>query len=121
MVIIKKELLILSLVIFILINISCINAIEINETSDGCISILTDSADDFSALSDEINAQNTKEIKLTKNYIFNQNSDEEFVEGISINTDDLVIDGQNHTIDANNKARILNIKSNNVVLKNINF
>lgn len=54
-----------------------------------------------------------KEIKLRE--------DIEISETVTIDNDDIVIDGCNHTIDACGKTQIFNIKSNNVTLKNINF
>lgn len=40
---------------------------------------------------------------------------------ICISSDDLVIDGNGHTVDALAKSSILEVNSNNVTLKNINF
>ena len=44
-----------------------------------------------------------------------------FREGIKISSDNIVIDGNGHTIDAKGKIRIFNISGNNITLKNINF
>lgn len=41
--------------------------------------------------------------------------------GIEISRDNLLIDGQNHTIDANHLSKIFHITGNNIVLKNIRF
>lgn len=41
--------------------------------------------------------------------------------GIDIKKDNLTIDGNGHTIDANGKTRIFNVKGKNVVLKNFIF
>jgi predicted outer membrane repeat protein len=49
-------------------------------------------------------------------------SEQDFYEsGIELNIDNLVIDGNYHTIDANNFSRIFIISAENVVLKNIRF
>lgn len=41
--------------------------------------------------------------------------------GIEISRDNMVIDGQNHTIDANHLSKIFHVTGSNVVLKNIRF
>lgn len=118
---------ILSILLLILITLSCVNATKINE-NDSILDISEDytndkletSLNDFSTLNDEINASSqTKTLNLTKDYAFNGDKDVSYSDGITIDIDDLIIDGQGHTIDANNQARIFNIKSNNVILKNL--
>jgi predicted outer membrane repeat protein len=127
---IRNDILFIAISIFVLATISCASAVQINETSDcdiiGNIDVeseaLNANPQDFSALSDEINTSlESKSLKLTKDYSFNPKDDEKYANGIDITIDDLTIDGQGHTINANKKARIFNIKSNNVVLKNINI
>lgn len=44
-----------------------------------------------------------------------------FKHGIEIDKDNVIIDGQGHTIDAKGKVRVFNIFADNVTLKNINF
>ncbi|AWX31698.1 toll/interleukin-1 receptor domain-containing protein [Methanosphaera sp. BMS] len=44
-----------------------------------------------------------------------------FNDGIVIKKDNITIEGNNHTIDANGKVRIFEIKGKNVTLKNITF
>ena len=74
---------------------------------------------DFNALSEDIEKSvESKNFKLTKDYI---NSNGNYTDGISVNIDDLVIDGQGHTIDANKKSRVFKINARNVVLKNISI
>lgn len=116
--------------ILVLTTITCVDATQINETSNNTLTgiseinseILNENPRDFFILSNEINSSSqTKSIKLTKDYIFNSQNDGKFTEGIDITIDNFVIDGQGHTIDANKKARIFNIQSNNVVLKNVNI
>ncbi|WP_407424573.1 hypothetical protein [Methanobrevibacter sp.] len=46
---------------------------------------------------------------------------EKFKDGIDVCFDNLVIDGQSHTIDADNCGRIFVIHSNHITFKNINF
>ena len=57
---------------------------------------------------------------LKKDYTYSPN-DSDYVNGINITKDNVVIDGNGHTINGAGKARIFNILSNNVTLKNINF
>lgn len=62
-----------------------------------------------------------EEITLTENILLEKGEEEEFIEGIEISTDGLIIDGKNHTIDGNGKVSILSIKASNITLKNIIF
>ena len=72
---------------------------------------------DFQSLEVEINnSAQIKQLNLTKDYI---NSVGDYKDGILIDIDDFVINGQGHTIDACKKSRVFNIKSKNVILKNI--
>ena len=115
------------MIILLLSTITCVSATQINETSKvsdlnsiGDIYEINSSNNDFSTLSNEINASyQTKSLDLTKDYLFNEESDGNYTEGILIDIDNLVIDGHGHTINANKQARIFNINSNNVILKNI--
>ncbi len=118
---------ILSLILLILISVSCVNATQNNDTEitltisdNNTDNLLKTTLNDFSSLDNELNSSTqTKILNLTKDYAFNSESDDSYSNGITITTDNLIIDGQGHTIDANNKARIFNIKSNNVTLKNL--
>ena len=74
----------------------------------------------FSDLSTTINST-SKSIELTNDYIFNEESDENYVKGIVIEKNDFVINGNNHIIDAKNKAGLFTITANNVTLNNIIF
>ena len=58
------------------------------------------------------------EIKLEKDYAYDSDIDSSFVQGISISKP-LTIDGQGHVIDGSNLAKIFNILSYEVILKNI--
>ncbi len=92
---------------FVIINLSCVNASQ-NDNND------------FSSLNSDINiSSHSKTFNLTKDYAFNSANDDEYSSGINVDIDDLIIDGQGHSINANNHARIFNIQSNNVTLKNL--
>ena len=44
-----------------------------------------------------------------------------FKDGIELKKDNFTLDGKGHTIDANGKSRIFQIKGNNITLENIIF
>ena len=60
------------------------------------------------------------ELKLEKDFTFNKSIDSSFKDGISISKS-LTIDGQGHTINGNKLARIFNLRSGELILKNIIF
>ena len=75
----------------------------------------------FSELQDIIDNDNTGTISLEKNYTFNSDTDADLVQGIVISKD-IVINGNDFTIDALSSARIFNIAAGStVVLNGINF
>ena len=61
------------------------------------------------------------EICLFSDIIKEDFEKEKFNEGIDVCFDNLVIDGQSHTINADNCGRIFTIHSNRITFKNINF
>lgn len=65
-----------------------------------------------------------KEVSLEYDIILEENEIEKYMEGITIDVQDLVLDGKGHSIDALEKSRIFNIKSRvefkNLTLKNGN-
>ena len=73
--------------------------------------------EDFSELVGLIkNTSSGKTLTLEKDYI----NDGTYTKGILISKK-MTIDGQGHTLDANNKSNIFRISNNQVILKNINF
>lgn len=113
---IKNKVIYLVIILIIFLSLTSINAADINNTQeDNPIDI-----GDFSTLSKEFNTT-SQNINLNKDYIYDSQKDSKFSDGIDITADNLVIDGQNHSIDANKKAKVFNIKSRNVTLKNINI
>lgn len=71
----------------------------------------------FSKLSDLVlNTSEGNTLYLTKDYKFNETSDNNYKKGIDLNL--ITIDGMGHTIDANGQARIFNV-FNNVTLNNL--
>lgn len=59
-----------------------------------------------------------KEIVLNCNIVFD---DDGYDEGIPIDADDLIIDGNGHFIDAKCNGRIFNIDGKNITIKNLKF
>ena len=62
-----------------------------------------------------------EEIVLTEDVILEDFKDEDYKAGIEINADNLIIDGNGHTIDGDKKTPLLNVNASNVTLKNIIF
>ena len=59
-------------------------------------------------------------INLTDNYTFTKGMDDNLKNGIKIDKT-IIINGNGHTIDANNASRIFEITAENVLIKNITF
>ena len=74
----------------------------------------------FKNLQNLINNSISHEINLYKDYTYDNNTDSSFTEGILINKS-VVINGNGHIIDAQNKSRIFNITADNVIIRNISF
>ena len=105
-----KKLLMISCLL-IALTLSVVSATEDNATST-----IDDTEASFSDLIHEIELTNENEtLILEKNYKQTDNN-----VTIIINKS-LTIDGKGHTLDGNNKDRILKIRSDNVTLKNITF
>ena len=75
---------------------------------------------DFQYLEEKI-FNYSKPISLNSNVSLGRLESRKFRNGIEIKKDNVVIDGNGHTIDAKGKARVFDIYGNNVTLKNINF
>lgn len=58
-------------------------------------------------------------IKLEEDIILDKWEDEKFYEGIIIDVNDLILDGNGHKIDAKQKTRIFKCIGNNITIKNI--
>ena len=74
----------------------------------------------FGDLNDLIHSK-TEKIALTSDIVFSDTQDSPFADGIEVDVDSLVIDGEGHLIDGAGKARIFNINAGDVTLKNIVF
>ena len=73
----------------------------------------------FTNLNDTINGNSDDYISLDSDYIYTDD-DYEFQHGINI-TRDVTINGNGHTIDGNNAARIFQVQECTVVFQNIDF
>lgn len=61
------------------------------------------------------------EIILDSNIILGDGEELEYPEGVNLDVDDLIIDGNNHTINANEKTRIFMCTGKNITIRNVLF
>ena len=98
----------------------------VNETNDlqllavSDTDVLSEGEGTFSDLQDLINNNNDRTIELNRNYTFNSGTDRELVNGIVI-SNNIIIKGNDFTINALSSARIFNITGGSVILEGINF
>lgn len=132
----RKILLALFVITTLLISVSCVYASDIDDlnTTDNNSKLSVNennnilSYESTSTFDDLYKTmQNSdNEIELTEDYSFDEQIDVNHKNGIKINKSNLVINGNNHIIDAKNQAGIFsiinktNITLNNIVLKNGN-
>ncbi len=62
-----------------------------------------------------------REISLTEDVILEDLEKKDYLEGIEINADNIIINGNCHTIDGNKKTPLLNVNASNITLKNFRF
>lgn len=60
-------------------------------------------------------------LDITQDYKFDSNGDADLEEGVLINKSNYVINGNGHTIDASNQARIFSVTGNNITINNLVF
>ena len=68
---------------------------------------------------DDLIHSGVKEIVLDSNIFLSNDEKSKYLDGINLDVDDLVIDGNGHKIDAKGKTRIFICSGKNVLLKNI--
>ena len=90
---------------------------DILESTQEYVVAVDDSPQSFSQLNEEIINATGNYLKLNADYKFNSSSDSEG--GIVIRNDNFVLDGEGHTIDANNQARAFVILGTNVTVNNL--
>lgn len=74
----------------------------------------------FKDLSAKINSV-TDVLDLTDDYIFNNLTDGNFINGIPINKKDLIINGNNHFIDGNGQSSIFRLFDTGLIINNLTF
>ena len=117
----KRKLLIFALALSIfLISLGCAYAENETVMDDPGITpgLIVNNEGSFTDLQNEINNA-TDEITLNRNYTYNQDTDSDYADGVTINKT-LTINGNAYTLNGNNQARILKT-SGNIVLNNIKF
>ena len=113
------------MILFILLSISCVSATEDNQTDSVALQndtgdILTETEGTLEMLNNDI--QNSPNgYTLTKDYEYFLGTDKKLKEGIVIDRDNYVIDGNGHTIDGFDEARIFKVTAKNVIIKNVIF
>ncbi|MDO5819631.1 MAG: hypothetical protein Q4P11_04785 [Methanobrevibacter sp.] len=80
-----------------------------------------DESFDFGYLDRIIHESNNKQIVLNQDISFENYERDYYEGGIELDIDNLIIDGNGHTIDAKGKTRIFIITGENITLKNIRF
>lgn len=60
-------------------------------------------------------------ITFTSDIVFDPKRDSDFINGILLERDDLLIDGEGHSIDAGGLARIFEVTGENVTIRNFTF
>ena len=114
------------LLFLLIISILSISAASAHDAGMSNQTTLEDSQNDvatgdFAELNGEISSIETGgNLTLNKDYAYSSD-DSDYRDGIKITQDNIMIDGDGHTIDGKGQARIFNISSNNVTLKNINM
>ena len=66
---------------------------------------------------DELIHSGAKEIVLDSDIVLSDGEESEYKDGIKLDVDDLTIDGNRHTIDAQGKARIFCCTGKNINIK----
>ena len=74
----------------------------------------------FNEFEQLINSE-VEEIVLTENVLLEDCEEEDYISGIEINADNLIIEGNGHIIDGNKKTPLLKVNAFNVTLKNFRF
>lgn len=74
----------------------------------------------FTDLQDDID-RSTNTLDIKQDYKFDSTGDADLKNGILINKSNYVINGNGHTIDASNQARIFSVTGNNVTINNLVF
>lgn len=141
----KRKLIFASLLILVLVTLSCVSAADDIQTTDleaiddvqaedisiyedsSSEEILTDGESDVGTFSDfyndlENDAENNQ-MELKRNYTYNENTDSgDLYFSNLVDIDNFVLDGKGHTLNGGNKKSLFNFnEGKNIILKNICF
>ena len=117
MIFVNKKILMIFVIFLVFISIGAVSAD--NATDDSAMDILSaaDGDTSFTALDALINSGDDV-IDITKDYAFDKKRDAKFTDGIVFDYD-VVINGNNHTIDAKGQSRIFQNKYSDVLIKDL--
>ena len=68
---------------------------------------------------DELIHSGIKEIVLDSDIVLSDDEELQYLEGIKLDVDDLIINGNGHRIDAQGKTRIFEANGKNIILKTL--
>ena len=121
----KKVALIILIILCLGMLVSTVAASEVNETfenqkdSVGDVLSLNETSirddADFTTLAKDIN-NGGESVKLTRNYTMKEGETH-----VVISKSNILIDGQGHTLDADNRGNIFGVSGTNIIFKNITF
>ena len=114
----KNKLIFFSLILLVLFTVSAVSAEE--NMADFTDDLLTaDSSNgNFNDLNYGIN-ESLNEFKLARDYVYDEDTDANFTGGIAFSKNNFMLDGNGHSIDGNNIARIFDVTGSNITLKNL--
>ena len=111
-----------SFILFVLLfSVAAISAADLNGSADNGMDVLKDSetADSsFFYLSYEVENADSS-LDFDNDYKYNDSTDRSYVNGVLLDKNNFVINGNNHVIDCGNNARAFNITGNSVVINNL--
>ena len=122
----------LILLLIFIFSIGAVCAHDLNQTDQSCVDgengigindedVLSDSSvKSFKDLNESMSDMTISEFNVTDDYAYDE-SDGDFPNGIVINKDNFVINGNNHVIDAKSKNRIFTVNGSNIIINNLVF
>ena len=115
-----KKIVILSCLILAILTIGAVSAqdnindgdtIEVDNNLSSSNDVLKESSKTFTDLNNDINSNDDKDIYLNSDYLYDFDEDSDFEKGIVISRN-MTINGNGHTIDGDNAARIFKVNKN---------
>lgn len=122
----NKKMILITAMIFLIMGISAASAEDINntdntlETTDSEVISADGPTGSFADLFNAIQASDN-ELNINSDYKFNSTTDGNYKEGISINFNngEYLINGNNHIIDADNKASVFKFSNGKITINNL--